>query len=40
MYKAASPATSGKQDTADVITGTPHAIASATGKPNPSYNDG
>src|SRR5882724_4011170 len=38
--RAASPATSGSDDTFDVITGTPTAIACTTGNPNPSYNEG
>src|SRR3989338_1522596 len=37
---AASPATSGKEDEFEQTTGMPDAIASNTGKPNPSYNDG
>ncbi len=37
---AASPATSGSDDTFDVTTGVPLAIASSGGSPNPSYSDG
>ncbi len=37
---AASPATSGSEDTFDVMTGTPAANASSTGNPNPSYSEG
>ena len=37
---AASPATSGSDDDADTTVGTPRAIASSTGSPNPSYSDG
>jgi hypothetical protein len=33
---ATSPATSGKEDEFEHTTGTPDAIASSTGKPNPS----
>ena len=33
----ASPTISGKEETAVVITGVPHAIASKAGKPKPSY---
>ena len=36
----ASPTTSGRDDTLDASTGTPQAIASSTGSPNPSYNEG
>src|SRR2546426_1616924 len=36
----ASPTTSGMDAARDAITGVPHAIASSTGRPNPSYNDG
>ena len=35
-----SPITSGNDETFDVITGQPHCIASKTGSPKPSYNDG
>lgn len=34
--RAASPATSGSDETEEVITGVPHAIASNIGNPNPS----
>src|SRR4051794_40985917 len=37
---AAFPATSGREETFEVITGTPAAIAWATGNPKPSYSDG
>src|SRR5262249_36957420 len=37
---AASPATSGSDDTFDVTTGVPLAIASSGGGPKPSYGDG
>ena len=37
---AAWPATSGKDPRFDTTTGTPHAIASRTGKPNPSSKEG
>ena len=37
---AASPTTSGSEETLDVRTGVPRAIASSGGKPNPSYTDG
>ena len=37
---AASPATSGSEPRFETTTGTPHAIASSTGSPNPSSNDG
>ena len=36
----ASPATSGREEVLDVITGVPQAIASSTGSPNPSYCEG
>jgi len=39
-YKAASPPTSGIDDTLEVTTGTPFAIASNTGMPKPSSKDG
>src|SRR5271169_2365312 len=38
--RAAPPATSGRHDVFDVITGMPAAIACATGNPKPSYKDG
>jgi hypothetical protein len=38
--RAASPVTSGSEEVAEAIVGTPRAIASRTGRPNPSYNDG
>src|ERR1039457_5307890 len=38
--RAPSPAISGRQEVFDVTTGTPAAIACATGKPKPSYSDG
>ena len=34
------PATSGRDELLEVITGTPQAIASSGGKPKPSKNDG
>ncbi|PYP71210.1 MAG: hypothetical protein DMD41_13155 [Gemmatimonadetes bacterium] len=37
---AASAAISGNDERFDVTTGHPHAIASATGNPKPSYSDG
>src|SRR5207253_10657936 len=37
---AALPATSGSDDTFDVTTGVPLAIASSGGSPKPSYSDG
>ena len=37
---AASPATSGSEETDEVSTGTPAANPSSTGNPNPSYRDG
>ena len=37
---AASPATSGSEPPDDTTTGTPHAIASSTGRPKPSSRDG
>ena len=37
---APSPATSGRHEVFDVITGTPAAMACATGNPKPSYKDG
>src|SRR5215470_5151407 len=37
---AASPATSGRDDTLDVTTGVPLAMASSGGSPKPSYSDG
>ena len=37
---AASPATSGSDDRLEAIEGVPHAIASRSGRPNPSYSDG
>jgi putative sugar O-methyltransferase len=39
-YSAASPPTSGSEDTFDVITGAPAAMASSTGSPNPSPKEG
>jgi hypothetical protein len=36
MVNAASPTTSGSEETLDVTTGTPQAIASKGGKPKPS----
>ena len=36
----ASPITSGIEERSDEITGTPHAIASKGGIPNPSYKEG
>ncbi len=38
--RAAFPATSGRLEPSEQITGAPQAIASSTGSPNPSYNDG
>src|SRR5215831_7061763 len=38
--KAASPTTSGSDDTFDTIVGTPAAMACTGGKPKPSYSDG
>jgi hypothetical protein len=37
---AASPTTSGSEDTFEVTTGVPLAMASSGGRPNPSYSDG
>ena len=37
---AAPPAISGNDDTLDVNTGTPAAMACATGNPKPSYSEG
>src|SRR5262249_61817765 len=37
---AASPATSGSEAAFDASTGHPDAIASRTGRPNPSYREG
>lgn len=37
---AAFPATSGNEELFEAITGQPDAIASMTGNPNPSYNEG
>ena len=37
---AASPATSGSDELSLATTGAPHAIASRTGNPKPSYKDG
>ena len=37
---AASPETSGRDDVFDVTTGVPHAMASSTGSPKPSYRLG
>jgi hypothetical protein len=37
---AASPAISGSEARSETITGQPHAIASITGSPNPSYREG
>jgi hypothetical protein len=37
---AASPATSGREETFEVTTGVPLAMASSGGSPNPSYRDG
>ena len=39
-HTAASPPTSTSEETFDVSTGVPHAIASTTGRPNPSTRDG
>src|SRR3972149_835352 len=39
-YRAASPATSGRGPVRAVRTGVPHAIASSTGRPNPSQREG
>src|SRR5271157_436822 len=38
--RAASPAISGSEETFEVTTGTPAAMACATGNPKPSYSDG
>ena len=41
MYTAASPPTSGNELHCEVIIiGVPQAIASSTGNPKPSYNEG
>ena len=40
MRIAASPVTSGNEDKREVMTGVPQAIASRTGKPNPSQRLG
>src|SRR4051812_17701116 len=40
ISSAASPATSGSDDTFVVMIGPPPAIACATEKPNPSYSEG
>ena len=37
---AALPATSGMLVVFEVVTGHPHCIASRTGRPKPSYNEG
>ena len=39
-YFTASPPTSGSEAAREQMTGVPHAIASRTGKPNPSIFDG
>ena len=39
-FKAASPTTSGSEDTLEHITGQPQAMASRGGRPNPSYSEG
>jgi hypothetical protein len=40
IIKALEPATSGIEETLEVITGVPQAIASRTGKPKPSQSEG